>query len=237
MDRRVARRGIISALVAVSLGLAGCSTADSATKSAGANTQSISAGAGNSPGNQSAHSSAGSSGGSGKASAAASAAGRRPTTGDPRSAMPRISPPTLTAVGYGPASSADTSVFAPALRHSRGPLAAPAGGLLASPAVRTLRVGGQDVGGVAVYSTKKGVAATPRFQDQYVEQLVNAVARTSSTPRFVRVGDQVIALSRGHSAVAGWFDGNRVVLVYRQSGTPDLAALAAGVRTAPPSIR
>jgi hypothetical protein len=143
--------------------------------------------------------------------------------------MPRISPPTLTAVGYGPASSADTSVFAPALRHS--------GGLLASPAVRTLRVGGQDVGGVAVYSTKKGVAATPRFQDQYVEQLVNAVARTSSPPRFVRVGDQVIALSRGHSAVAGWFEGNRVVLVYRQSGTPDLAALAAGVRTAPPSTR
>jgi hypothetical protein len=42
-----------------------------------------------------------------------------------------------------------------------------------------------------------------------------------------------MALSTGGAAVAGWFEGNRVVLVYRQAQTPDLADLAFGVKSTP----
>jgi hypothetical protein len=119
----------------------------------------------------------------------------------------------------------DRAHFARALRAS--------GGLLVSKAVNTLTVSGRDVGGVAVYSTKKSLAKSPVFQDQYVVQLINAVTRSKSAPRFVKADGQVMALSTGGTAVAGWFEGNRVVLVYRQTKTPDLADLAFGVKSTP----
>jgi hypothetical protein len=148
----------------------------------------------------------------------------RPTT-DPRKAMPVITPEAVGEIGYGPASDIDRVHFARAVKAS--------GGLLESKTVRTLTVSGRDVGGVAVYSTKKSLAKSPVFQDQYVVQLINAVTRSKSAPRFVKAGGQVMALSTGGTAVAGWFEGNRVVLVYRQAKTPDLADLAFGVRSTP----
>ena len=148
----------------------------------------------------------------------------RPTA-DARKAMPVITPGTVGQIGYGPASDMDRARLARALKAS--------GGLLVSKAVNTLTVSGRDVGGVAVYNTKKSVAKSPLFQDQYVVQLINAVTRSKSAPRFVRANGQVMALSTGGAAVAGWFEGNRVVLVYRQTKTPDLADLAFGVKATP----
>jgi hypothetical protein len=147
----------------------------------------------------------------------------RPTT-DARKALPVITPGAVGQIGYGPASDMDRARLARALKAS--------GGLLVSKGVvNTLTVSGRDVGGVAVYSTKKSVAKSPVFQDQYVVQLINAVTRSKSAPRFVKADGQVMALSTGGTAVAGWFEGNRVVLVYRQTKTPDLAALAFGVKS------
>ena len=88
---------------------------------------------------------------------------------------------------------------------------------------------------MVVYSTKPGLAKSPMFQDQYVVQLINAVTGSSSAPRFVRAGGQVLALSAGPAgAVAGWFQGDKVLLLYRQGRTPDLTGLALAVRAAPP---
>jgi hypothetical protein len=43
-----------------------------------------------------------------------------------------------------------------------------------------------------------------------------------------------LCMAEMYTAVrAGWFEGNRVVLVYRQTKTPDLAALAFGVKSTP----
>jgi hypothetical protein len=152
---------------------------------------------------------------------------RASTGGDPRKAMPSVTPPVVAGVGYGPASSADRARFAPAVEAS--------GGVLASASVQTLTVGGQDVGGVVVYGTKPGLAKSPMFQDQYVVQLINAVTHSSSSPRFVRAKGQVMALSTGSAgAVAGWFQGTKVLLVYRHGRTPDLTGLALAVHAAPP---
>jgi hypothetical protein len=140
--------------------------------------------------------------------------------------MPRINPATVAGVAYGPASATVAARFAPVQKAS--------GGMLVSSSVRTLTVGGKDVGGVAVYGVKPGAAKSPIFQDQYVVQLVNSIAGATSPPRFVRAGGQVLALSTGPTAVAGWFQGDRVVLVHRQGAAPDLAGLALGVRAAPP---
>ena len=139
--------------------------------------------------------------------------------------MPVITPGTVGQIAYGPASASDEARFAPVTKAS--------GGLLVSSTVSTVTVGGRDVGAVASYGTRRGAAKSPIFQDQYVVQLLNAVAGSASPPRFVRAKDKVMAFSTGPTAVAGWFDGDRVVLVYRQGGTPDLAALAHGVRSMP----
>lgn len=142
--------------------------------------------------------------------------------------MPRISPSPVGGLAYGPASAADRARFAPALTVS--------GGLLVSSSLHTLAVGGSDVGGVAVYATKGGATKSTTFQDQYVVQLVNAVAGPKASPRFFRAGSQVIALSTHGVPVAGWFQGDRLTLVYRTGSAPDLAVLAAGVRATPPPI-
>ena len=58
-------------------------------------------------------------------------------------------------IGYGPASATDRAHFARALKAS--------GGLVVSKSVSTLTVSGRDVGGVAVYSTRKSLAKSPVF--------------------------------------------------------------------------
>jgi hypothetical protein len=136
-----------------------------------------------------------------------------------------IAPAKLAGVSYATASRSDVARFAPVTKAS--------GGLLVSSSVKTLKVTGDDVGGVAVYRVKPGLAKSPMFQDQYVVQLINAVAGRTARPRFVRADGHVVALSTGPMAVAGWFDGNDLVLLYRQTAIPDLAALALGVRSTP----
>lgn len=157
--------------------------------------------------------------------ASAKAGTARATAGsDPRSGLPTVAPTEVTGVSLAAASSSDLARFAPVTKAS--------GGLLVSSSVKTLKVAGDDVGGVAVYRVKPGLAKSSMFQDQYVVQLINAVAGRTARPRFVRADGQVVALSSGPPAVAGWFEGNQVVLLYRQTSTPDLAALALGVRSA-----
>jgi hypothetical protein len=142
--------------------------------------------------------------------------------------MPAVTAPSVGGVAYGPASAEDRARFAPVIKAS--------GGLLASASVQTLSVGGRDVGGVAVYDAKPGLAKSPMFQDQYVVQLVNALTGSSSSPRFVRADGHVLALSTVPAgAVAGWFQGNKVVLLYRQGAAPDVTGLALAVRAAPPT--
>jgi hypothetical protein len=139
--------------------------------------------------------------------------------------MPVISPATVSQISYAPGSATDTARFKAVHKASAG--------LLVSSSVKSLNVAGRDVGSVAVYGTKPGLAKSTMFQDQYVVQLINAVAGVKSSPAFVRAHGQVIALSTGKVAVAGWFDGSKVVLLYRAGTTPDLAALAVSVRATP----
>jgi hypothetical protein len=128
-------------------------------------------------------------------------------------------------IAYGRATAADRARFAPVMKAS--------GGFLTSSAISDLTVSGHDVGAVAVYGTKPGLAKSSQFQNQYVVQLINAVTRSKESPRFVTVRGQVFALANGSVAVAGWFEGDQVVLVFRQAKGPELAALAVGVRATP----
>jgi hypothetical protein len=139
--------------------------------------------------------------------------------------MPKVSPAAASGIGYGPATAADRARFAHVQKAS--------GGFLVSSAYNAVRVSGKDVGVVAVYGTKPGLSKSPQFQDQYVVQLMNAVTGSKTSPRFVQVQGQVFALSTGAVALAGWFEGDQVVLVYRQAASPELASLAVGVRATP----
>ncbi|WP_406832171.1 hypothetical protein ABEG17_04920 [Pedococcus sp. KACC 23699] len=161
----------------------------------------------------------------GRAGATASPVAPRAVT-DPRAAMPVISPNPVGQIGYGTASVGDRRHFVAVTGASAG--------MITSSAVRTVTVNGTDVGAVAVYRIKRGAAASTTFQDQYAVQLLGAVAR--SKPRFVRTRSGVMALSTGKASVAAWFKDDQLTLVYRDAGTPELAALAQGVRSAPPPV-
>jgi hypothetical protein len=146
---------------------------------------------------------------------------------DARGSMPVVSSEALGNIGYTKATAKDKKTFAPVAEASSD--------LLKAPTIQTLTVSGREVGTVAVYAVKSGVAAdSARFQDQFIVQLINAVAKSKSAPTFVKTDSQVMALSTGDKAVAGWFDNNRVVLVYRQDKQPDLTELALGVQASPP---
>jgi hypothetical protein len=120
-----------------------------------------------------------------------------------------------------------------AVEHWFAPVVPAAGGLLSGQRIKAIRVGGQQVGGVASYAVKPGLAKSTVFQDQYVVQLVHAVTKDATPPQLVRIDDHVVALSKGAVAVAGWFEGDIAVLVYRAGSSPDLTALAAAVRSHP----
>ena len=140
--------------------------------------------------------------------------------------MPVINPPAIGGIGYAPASQLGRTRLAPVHMASAD--------LLVSYSVSTLTVLGRDVGAVGVYRTKSGMTRSTIFQQQYVVQLINAVTSQKTSPRIVQVDGSVMALSTGPIAVAGWFKGDQVVLVYRNATSPDLAALATGVRATPP---
>lgn len=149
----------------------------------------------------------------------------RPVT-DPRQGLPAITSAAVQGLEYRPATARDKARFKAVGKASAG--------LLTATTVQGLNLGGKDTGAVAVYTTKAGLSTSTTFQDQYIVQLINAVAGPKSLPKFVRAKGQVVALTTGGAPVAGWFDGNRVVLVYRDGRTPDLARLAAGVHANPP---
>lgn len=155
-----------------------------------------------------------------------SAPAPRPVT-DPRQGLPAISSAAVQGLEYRPATARDKARFKAVGKASAG--------LLTATSVQGLSMGGKDTGAVAVYRTRAGLSTSATFQDQYIVQLLNAVAGPKSLPRFVRAKGQVVALTTGGAPVAGWFDGDRVVLVYRDGRTPDLARLAAGVHANPPT--
>ena len=169
------------------------------------------------------HAAAASAGGS--SSTTAGSTPSRSTVKDTRADVPRVSPAKLADVSYAKASAGRMRLFTPVAKAS--------GGLATQRSVTTVRVGGRDAGVVAVYTLKPGSSRSSTFQDQYVVQLLNAVSRSTSEPRFVKVGSQVMALSTGKTPVAGWVSSNRLVLVLRQGNQPDLAALAAAVQATP----
>jgi hypothetical protein len=139
--------------------------------------------------------------------------------------MPSVAAAPVAGIGYGTATAPARARFAP--------VSAASGGLIVANTIRTLTVSGTDVGSVGVFRIKPGLGASPMFQDQFVVQVMNAVAGKASAPKFVRIDGQVVALATGPAAVAGWFEGDRVVLVYRNGGRPDLNSLALAVKNAP----
>jgi hypothetical protein len=139
--------------------------------------------------------------------------------------MPLVKPAALGQVAYASPSATDSKHWAPALKTS--------GALVVSSSVKALTMDGEKVGTATVLRIKPGPARSETFQYQFVVQLINAVAGPSASPRFVRADGQVMALATGAKAVAGWFEGDQVILVYRQGKTPDLAALALAVRSSP----
>jgi hypothetical protein len=149
----------------------------------------------------------------------------RTQAADARADVPRVRPAKLADVSYAKASAGRMQLFSPVAKAS--------GGLATQRSVTTVRVGGKDAGVVAVYTLRPGASKSSTFQDQYVVQLLNAVSKSSSEPRFVKIGSQVMALSTGKTPVAGWVSSNRLVLVLRQGSQPDLAALAAAVQATP----
>lgn len=140
--------------------------------------------------------------------------------------MPVVDPTPVVQIGYGSASARDRRRFAAVQAASAS--------LITSSTVRTITVRGKEVGVVGVYGIKRGAARSTTFQDQYAVQLLGAVTRSTSQPRFVRTRDGVMALSTGNASAAAWFEGDQLTLLYRAAGTPELAALAQGVRSAPP---
>ena len=153
--------------------------------------------------------------------------GTASTAVDPRKAMPVVSPAMVDGIAYSAASAADLGRFKK--------VASASADLLTTPSFSAVSVGGKDAGAVAVYGTKRGVAKSPMFQDQYIVQLVNAITGAQSAPKFVRTQGQVMALSTGRVSVAGWFKGDDVVLLYRKDGAPDLVRLATSIQAKPPA--
>lgn len=212
--RRTAWLPVVGALVVATL--TGCTDSGSSTGS----------GATGAPAAASTQATAGSAAPSAKAPATgkASATSAR-IVRDPRAAMPVITPGRVGTIGYGAPSAKDKQRFAAVSKASAH--------VITSSAIHSLTVAGRDVGAVAVYTTKRGVAKSTTFQDQYVVQLLNAVTASKSAPRFVRTKDGVMALTTGAPAVAAWFKDDQLTLVYRDGNSPNLAALAQGVRSAP----
>jgi len=214
MERAIAMRcaGVCVALVAAVALLSGCSGSGSPTTtstSAGGRGSSTTAGSPAKPGSS--------------RTPSASTTGARGSGTDPRAVLPVVSPAAVGRITYGAATSSDRKHFTPAGKAS--------GGLVVSSAIHDLLVSGKHVGAVAVYRVKPGAAKSAQFQDQYVVQLINAVAGRATRPKFVRANQQVMALSTGRVAVAGWVEGDEVVLVYREGPEPELLALANAVRT------
>jgi hypothetical protein len=220
MDQSKASR--ILACVVLAGALAGCS----GSGSSGSPTSPTSGAATSAP---TGSGSAGHSATSGTTRATVTAGGEARGTNpkDARKALPVVNPAVVGGVSYGKATAADRTRFAKASKA--------AGGLAVSTTVSSLDVSGQPVGAVAVYRTKKGLANSTSFQDQYLVQLINAVAGAKATPRFVQSEGQVLAMSSGTVAVVGWFKGDLVTLVYRQAAAPDLASLALKIRATPPT--
>jgi hypothetical protein len=146
---------------------------------------------------------------------------------DPRASLPTVTVAPVAALSY---------AAVPA--KIEAPLAAVAtrsAGILVSSSFSSVLSGGRPVGTVGTYVTKPGLARSTVFQDQYLVQLIDAVAGKRPEPRFVRLDGRVVALSSGAPAVAGWFEADRVLLLLRAGTSPELAALAQGVMRTPPA--
>lgn len=222
----ISPRPALLAVLAAALAVGGCTSSGAGQAAPAASGGSPAA----STGGATAGSGTGSPAGTARPSSTAGAPGpsstatRRPTTALARPSIPSVRATAAGGIGY---TAAPADVRTRFTRVSKA-----SGGLLTSGSVRGLRVGGRDVGGVGVYSVEAGPAKSATFQRQYVVQLVDALAGSTAAPRFVQAGGQVLATSTAGAAVAGWFQGDKVVLVYRRAASPDLSALALGVRQA-----
>jgi hypothetical protein len=104
---------------------------------------------------------------------------------------------------------------------------------LTSSLVRTVTLDGHAVGAVATWVVRSDATRSTRFQDQYVIQLMAAVAGRNVSPHFVRADGRVLALSTSGRSVAGWFESGRVVVLVPATTATPLADLAVGVLRRP----
>ena len=133
------------------------------------------------------------------------------------SATPSTSPPSIKHVGYGKPSPKDKAHFAAVSRAGAG--------LIKSAAVHDLTVAGRDVGAVATYQVARDAARSRTFRDQFLVQALNATTKSNGSPKFLRAGDGVVAVSHADKGAAGSFQEDRLVLVVRERGKADLAGL------------
>ena len=144
-----------------------------------------------------------------------------PAPTDFRGGLPSTSVKPPAEVSYAAASSVVTKTFAPVKGAE--------GGLVTRTTLHVVRLAGKPSGGVGVYAVKPGLSKSTVFQDQYVSQLMKSITKETAPPKSQRINGQVVQLSHGKIAVAGWFEGDDVVLVWREADTPNLPDLAAGV--------
>jgi len=173
---------------------------------------------------------AGGHGGSGAAAATAGGAPASPTTAAPstvaRSAgrptqLPVVAASPLKGIRYLNAPAEAQRFFAPAVASS--------GSLVVSSTVHAVGVGTQQVAAVADYRMQAGLAHSPVFRDQFAVQLIGELAHDAAAAKLVRLNGRSVAVSTGKVPLAGWFEGDHVVVVHRVSGSLDLKALALGV--------
>lgn len=158
---------------------------------------------------------------SGKTAGVKSGSAEEDSVTNPRDGLPLVTASPLKGIQYAAAPAEAKAFFAPVTNAS--------GGLVVSSKVSAVKIDGRAVGMVGVYSVKPGLSKSDMFQDQYVVQLIQAVTKSSSSPRFVRMNGRVVALSTGRVPVVGWFEADRAVLIHRQAAKPDLEDLAFSV--------
>lgn len=109
------------------------------------------------------------------------------------------------------------------------------GGLSKRSAVRSVSVDGDEVAAVATYVMSSGAPTGARFHDQYLNQLIGSVSDPAAPRTWATVDGRALGLIDGTVPVAGWFEGDRAVIVMGvdSSSAPDLADLAAAVLRAP----
>jgi hypothetical protein len=108
------------------------------------------------------------------------------------------------------------------------PVTRSAGTVVTRTELSAVRADGRDIGGLAVYTVPAGSAASQTFRDQFVAQLLAPLSKDGRRER-VRIGNTPVALVRSDTPAAGWFDGDRVVVLSQRRSTPAVQDVVAAL--------